>query len=210
MALKEVAENILTSPLLASIGSVEHGFGTRFCDLSQQHMAAVRQVHSARCLIVDSPGTAGEGDALLTAQPGLAVSVRTADCLPILLADPERPAVAAVHAGWRGTAARIVQQAVAAMEREFGTNPAQLVAAIGPGIGVCCYQVGEDVARQFELHGAGRVDLAEENRRQLQEAGVRDARIDLLGLCTFCDRRFHSWRRDKEQAGRMISFIKAG
>ncbi len=171
-------------------------------------MAAARQIHSARCLIVDSRGVVGEGDALLTVQAGLAVSVRTADCLPILLADPERRAVAAVHAGWRGTVARIVQETVAKMEREFRTNPVQLVAAIGPGIGVCCYQVGEEVGRQFGLHGPGRVDLAQENRRQLQESGVPEGRIEVLSLCTFCDRRFHSWRRDKEQAGRMISFIK--
>jgi polyphenol oxidase len=201
---------IVRAHLLDALPSIGHGFGTRDAPLSQDGMASLRQVHSARCLVTDQPGCAGEGDALLTAQPGLAVSVRTADCLPILLADPEHGAVAAVHAGWRGTAARIVQEAIAKMEREFETNPAHLLAAIGPGIGVCCYQVGEDVAQRFGLHGAGYVDLAQENRRQLQAAGVSDARIDLLGLCTFCDRRFHSWRRDKDQAGRTISFIKVG
>lgn len=199
---------LIQGRLLASISLIDHGFGTRNAPLSEDGMASLRQIHSAGCLVADQPGCAGEGDALLTAQPGLPVSVRTADCLPILLADPERRAVAAIHAGWRGTVARIVQQTVTRMEREFGTNPAQLVAAIGPGIGVCCYRVGEDVARQFGLNGAGYVDLAQENQRQLQEAGVSEGRIDVLRLCTFCGRRFHSWRRDKERAGRMISYIK--
>lgn len=187
-----------------------HGFGTRSGPLSQDNMATLKQVHSARSLVATRAGCAGEADGLITAQPGLAISVRTADCLPILLADPERRVVAAIHAGWRGTATRIVLETIAKMEREYGTDPGDLLAAIGPGIGVCCYQVGEEVRRQFGLIGAGHLDLAQENRRQLREAGVAEARIDLLGLCTFCDQRFHSWRRDKEQAGRMISFIRLG
>ena len=90
----------------------------------------------------------------------------------------------------------------------MGTNPSGMRAAIGPGIGVCCYQVGDEVARQFGLSGTSLLDLAAENRGQLLEAGLAEGHIDLLNQCTFCDpARFHSYRRDKERAGRMISYI---
>jgi polyphenol oxidase len=199
---------LLHSSLLLACGTIEHAFGTRTSQISQDQMAQVRQVHSALCLTVDGPGCAGEADALITSEPGLAVSVRTADCFPILLADGRRNVVAAVHAGWRGTAARIVMETIATMRYRFGTNPADIRAAIGPGIGVCCYEVGEEVGRKFGLNGAGHLDLARTNCRQLLEAGVPAAQIDVLDMCTFCDFRFHSWRRDKEAAGRMISYIR--
>lgn len=171
-------------------------------------MASANQIHSSRCLIACDAGSAGDCDALITDRQGLAVSVRTADCFPILMADPVRQTVAAIHAGWRGTAGRIVAETIGKMRDEFRTSPGDLVAAIGPGIGVCCYQVGEDVGRQFGLSGAGCVDLAKENRRQLIEAGVPESQIDVLKICTFCDSRFHSFRRDKDRAGRMISYIR--
>jgi hypothetical protein len=157
---------------------------------------------------VEQAGCAGEGDALLTSSPGLLVSVRSADCYPILLADTKHRAVAAVHAGWRGTAGGVVLETVARMRDQFGTSPADIVAAIGPGIGKCCYEVGAEVGRLFGLEGAGRIDLAAANRCQLIDAGVDDPRIDVLGGCTCCDAaHFYSFRRENEQAGRMISYI---
>jgi YfiH family protein len=90
-----------------------------------------------------------QGDALLTGQPGLLLAAQTADCVPILLVDTERRAVAAVHAGWRGTLARVVAKTVGRMRLEFGTRPADIVAAIGPAIGQCCYEVGPEVAQAF-------------------------------------------------------------
>jgi len=151
---------------------------------------------------------AGEGDALVTAQARVPVSIRTADCYPILLADPRHFAVAAVHAGWRGTAARIVVRTIEQMRARFGTDAADLRVAIGPGIGGCCYHVGVEVARQFGLEEAGKIDLAEMNHRLLVENGVAAERIQVLGGCTRCDADlFHSFRRDKESAGRMVSWI---
>jgi YfiH family protein len=159
-------------------------------------------------LVANQPGCAGDGDALLTNSPRLRLSVRTADCYPILLADTKNRAVAAVHAGWRGAADEIVAKTIAKMRIQFGTLPADIVAAIGPGIGVCCYEVGAEVAQLFGVEGAGRVDLAAANRCQLIDAGVEDRHIDVLGGCTSCDAtRFYSFRREKEQAGRMISYI---
>jgi YfiH family protein len=191
------------------LGGFEHEFGTRMGPSSQDGMARVKQIHSSICLCAASDGVVGEGDALITDRRGLAISVRTADCFPILLGDPRRGVVAAVHAGWRGTAAGIVTGTIARMKAEFNTDPRDIHAAIGPGIGACCYHVGEDVARRFGREEAGCIDLAEANRRQLIESGVPAAQVQVMTLCTFCDAdRFHSFRRDKEQAGRMISYIR--
>ena len=171
-------------------------------------MASLKQIHSAVVLSVDCAGVAGEGDAMVTAQARVPVSIRTADCYPILLADMRNRAVAAVHAGWRGTAARIVVRTIEEMRARFGTDAADLCVAIGPGIGGCCYEVGVEVARQFGLERAGKIDLAEMNHRLLVENGVAAGRIEVLGGCTQCDaERFHSFRRDKESAGRMVSYI---
>jgi YfiH family protein len=201
--------DILKSPLLECLPWIEHGFGTRYAPLSQDGMASLKQIHSAVSLVADRPeGCVGEGDALVTSEPGVTVSVRTADCLPVLLVDLHHHAVAAVHAGWRGTADGVVVEALRRMRAEFGTNAVDISAAIGPGIGVCCYEVGEEVARRLGLAGAGRIDLAAENQRQLMLAGVPRQSISLAGVCTFCDSRFYSWRRDRERAGRMISYIR--
>lgn len=207
----------LRSALLSQLAWIDHGFGTRHAPLSQDEMASLRQIHSATTLVGNGTGCLGEGDALITNRPGLTLSVRTADCFPVLLADIHHHAVAAIHAGWRGTAARIVTETLETMHREYGTMPADVFAAIGPGIGACCYKVGPEVARLFQSEArlfqtetAGYIDLAKANRAQLILAGVPEARIDVLGLCTFCDAgRFYSFRRDGEKAGRMISFIAA-
>jgi YfiH family protein len=168
----------------------------------------LKQIHSNVVLLADEPGVVGEGDALITSRPGLAVSVRTADCYPILLADVRNRAIAAIHAGWRGTSAQIVIRTLQKMNLEFGTEPGDVSAAIGPGIGVCCYEVGEDVARQFGFAQRTHLDLMSENRKQLEQAGVSPQNIQALDVCTFCDaERFFSYRREKEKAGRMTSFI---
>ena len=187
-----------------------HGFGTRLADIPAcfAQLATLKQIHSASCVAAGGrAGILGEGDALLENQAGSVVAVKTADCIPILLVDERRRAVAAVHAGWRGTVARIAGEAVAAMGRSFGSRPGDLHAAIGPGIGKCCYQVGAEVAARFGGQGSGHIDLAEANRRQLEEAGVTGRRIYASNLCTMCRaEEFCSFRRDPDAAGRMFSF----
>jgi YfiH family protein len=194
------------SSVLSALPGIEHGFGTRHSRLVQDSMASLKQIHSN--VVLDAAagvGCAGEGDALIARVPGVTVSIRTADCLPILLADPARQVVAAVHAGWRGTAAQIVRAAI----EKMGSEPASLHAAIGPGIGACCYEVGPEVAAQFGIEGVVHLDLAAENRRQLIAAGVPDRQIDIIALCTRCRADlFHSWRRDGPAAGRMVSYIR--
>jgi len=144
------------------------------------------------------------------------LSVRTADCLPILMVDTRHRALAAVHAGWRGTVSGITTNTVQAMGTRFGTRPEDLRIAIGPGIGQCCFEVGSEVAVQFrklfpersDLDRRTHLDLIEANRRQLGQLGVTAAQIGTLNLCTACHPDdFHSFRRDREAAGRMVSGI---
>jgi YfiH family protein len=125
--------------------------------------------------------------------------------VPILLVDERRRAVAAVHAGWRGTAARIAPGVVSAMAERFGTDPGDLHAAIGPGIGKCCYEVGPEVTAHFGEQRRAHIDLGEANRRQLLAAGVRADRIHASNLCTRCIDQFHSFRRDGA-TGRQYTF----
>ena len=154
-----------------------------------------------------------EGDALITRAEGVIVGVRTADCVPILLADPQTRAVGAVHAGWRGTASGIVQTAVRDMAQQFGSSPNDIIAAIGPSIGGCCYQVGTDVARRFEtwLPEMGQsaepslLDLRLVNQLQLRALGV--TAIWVSDECTFCNICYSSYRREGAAAGRMLAFV---
>jgi YfiH family protein len=126
-----------------------------FGALGAGKMSAVtlRQIHSDMIHRVDSPqpsaAEAPQADALITQQPGVLLVVQTADCIPILLADAKNRAVAAIHSGWRGTLRRIAEKTLGRMRMEFGTRPEDVVAAIGPGIGRCCYEVGSDVAKEF-------------------------------------------------------------
>ncbi len=187
-----------------------HGFGTRHSDIPGlfENLATLKQIHSSLCVSAEGRcGVLGQGDALLEDRPGAVVAVKTADCIPVLLVDERRRAVAAVHAGWRGTAARIVAAAVGAMGERFGTEPGDLHAAIGPGIGECCYEVGPEVAVQFGKQGRAHISLPDANRRQLAEAGVTPERIYPSNLCTMClGEEFHSYRRDQEAAGRLYAF----
>ena len=186
------------------------GFGTRLADVPALYpkLATLKQVHSATCVEAKGrSGALGPGDALLEDAPGATVAVRTADCLPIVLADENRRAVAVVHAGWRGTVAQIARHAVAAMQEQFGSDPARLHAAIGPGIGKCCYEVGPEVAAHFGEQGKAHIDLTAANRQQLMDSGVTAGKIYASNLCTQCgSAEFHSYRRDKEAAGRMYAF----
>jgi YfiH family protein len=169
-----------------------------------------------------------EADAVVSRDPTRLLTVRVADCVPLLIADRRTGAVAAVHAGWRGTASRIAPAVVGRMHDEFGTAPEDIVAAIGPSIRACCYEVGPELVDAFREAGASDreladwfsprgasdrlvLDVARATRDQLAAAGVPDARILDSGLCTCCHRDlFHSYRRDQGLAGRMVGFIRAG
>jgi YfiH family protein len=178
--------------------------------------ARVRQVHGDCVAEASAPGgPVQEADAVATASPGVAACVLVADCVPILLADPRSGAVAAVHAGWRGTIARIAARAVEALAARHGARPEELVAAVGPSIGPCCYEVSPDLAERFrEAFGAKvvddsrRLDLWAANDAALRDAGVAPGRIDVLRRCTACEpAHFFSHRRDHGRTGRQVGFI---
>jgi YfiH family protein len=189
---------------------LERATGLRF--------ARVRQVHGARVVRAHAPcEPAEEADAVLSTAEGVAACVSVADCVPVLLADPQTGAVAAVHAGWRGTLARAAAEGVLALAREAGAPASRLLAAVGPSIGPCCYEVSEDLAGQFRaalgdavVRGGPRptVDLWRANAEVLAAAGLRPDRIEVLGRCTSCEKdRFFSHRRDAGRTGRQMAFI---
>jgi YfiH family protein len=216
-----------------AFGWLTHGFSTRDARLPDG-ITTLRQVHSTSVRnAVGLADRAAEGDALISNGVGTFVGVRTADCVPILLADPETRAVAAIHAGWRGSSAEIARHTVECLYKEFGTEPAHVHAAFGPSIRVCCYEVGREVAEQFRgifpqfafndgsVPEPGRhrekavfqrssimLDLVEANRRILIATGVPENQIYDSGLCTACcPALFHSYRRDPRDPGRMVAFI---
>jgi len=143
-------------------------------------LVTIRQIHSS--VLVHCGSEAREnpcrGDGLMTDQPGILLGVQTADCIPVLVADRKRRAVAAFHAGWRGTVKRIVETGVGRMRIEFGSRPEDLIAAIGPGIGVCCYAVGEDLLSEFESQFA----YGRELFREVYSADVVRTRYPMLFL----------------------------
>ncbi|SHF42634.1 conserved hypothetical protein [Mariniphaga anaerophila] len=162
-----------------------------------------------------------ETDALVTNQPGLCLCIQTADCVPVLLFDSKTKAVAAVHAGWRGTVKKIVGEAVQKMEASFGSVPADILAVVGPSIGPDVYEVGEEVADaargaipNFEKtlressSGKYHFDLWEANRQVLMALGVLPDNIEVLAECTFKEsNKYYSARREGIETGRLVSGI---
>ena len=224
--------DFLPSALLARVPGLIHAFGQRIAGSREEAREAARrgfrdrgdlfflkQVHG--CAVVQIPFEgAPEADASLTQTPGSLLAIETADCLPIFIVDPIGGRVAAAHAGWRGTVARVAQAAVRELVAA-GSRPRDLLAALGPAIGSCCYEVGDDVEHAFGALGAkflrpgkGRrkhLDIGAANREQLLEAGIELGRIEKLDLCTQCRADlFFSYRRDGAEAGRMISVVGFG
>ncbi len=182
------------------------------------------QVHGTRVAVI-SEDDAGKGaldalsrlpdtDALVTDCWGICLMVLSADCVPVLFYDPVRHVVGAAHAGWRGTAAEIVGEVVKTMQRHWGCCPGDILAAIGPSIGPCCFEVDEDVASVFRTSwpsmvvagrkaGKYQVNLWGVNREELLKAGLVDAHIEVAGVCSVCNSEmFFSYRRDGKAAGR--------
>ena len=174
--------------------------------LEPDQITVAGSVHGAAVARVDEATAAVEGvDALVTDRAGIPLLATFADCYPILLWDRERPALALVHAGWRGTEAGVAQAAVRALVREYGSDPGRLLAGIGPGICGDCYEVGEEVADRFEPEivrpspgGRYLLDLAAANVRALLAAGLCRDRIHVLGLCTMESADLPSHRRSPD------------
>jgi polyphenol oxidase len=201
----------------------------RRAGLTPGQLVSANQVHGDRILRVDGatagdalPAALGDADGLMTRARGVALCVRTADCVPVLLFAPDVPAVAAVHAGWRGALLAIPGKAVRELKDGMGADPAALVAAGGPSIRQCCYEVSEELARQFtdrfgdglvarQHEGGPHLDIAGAARRALLEAGGQEKNVDVLAHCTCCDEaRFFSHRRDHGRTGRHLSLVALG
>lgn len=177
-------------------------------------VAIPRQCHSTEVCIVTRGGSVENTDGLITAVPNVWLAVSVADCVPVFMVDCNRRVICAVHAGWRGSAGRITEQAVRKMTEAFGTDPERLFVFIGPSAGKCCYEIGPEVAERFDQsvmeqrNGSMYLDLKEENLSQLRAAGVREENIEVSGYCTVCTpAMFHSYRRDKQRSGRMMGII---
>lgn len=191
-------------------------------NLSDARLATLRQIHSCRIHIikeVPDKWNPLSGDGLLTAMRGAALAVQTADCVPVLIADPRSGAIAAIHSGWRGTLQEIAFHSVRLMQSSFGGNPADFLVALGPCIRSCCYEVGKEVYDPF-LRNHARIqksttkqgkyflDLPGIIEAQLRKAGAGRNHIYDLGLCTCCNTdTFFSYRAEGEDSGRLMAVI---
>jgi YfiH family protein len=214
---------------LAAPSSVEgnrsllaRAFGTHV-----NRLLTVNQVHGADILVIDTPNPDYshflrlDCDGIITNQPGVMIGVGVADCVPVLLFDPVKRAVAALHAGWKGTAQRICEKGVESLMTLFGSQPADILAAIGPAIGSCCYEVDAPVRAAFACSDADwstfarpagsdrwQLNLKEANRLQLLGRGIPESRIEVAGHCVSCSPElFFSYRRDQGETGRQFGFI---
>lgn len=226
-----VSNPYLTIPRLEKIPFLVHGFGTidwREDDLMINpewrdfRLVTLKQVHSDFVRIVEQDTASGlRGDAMITAKSFLFLAIKSADCLPVFVVDDERRVIAACHCGWRGTLKRVMQQVVKSLKDNFRCSIPSLLVGMGPCIARECYEVGEEVLREFKAGGLSLdsfqphpdrkekyfFDLRRANATQLIDLGVHESNIHSLNTCTHCQDRFPSYRRDGHRTGRMLSFI---
>lgn len=221
-----------TVPRLAEIAGLVHGFGgagwseadfLAFAASRDLRPVIVRQLHSDTIRrLTGVPAGKLDGDALMTNMPGLLLVIRTADCLPVFLVDARNRAAAAVHCGWRGTEKRILEKAVLAMVRSYGSEPGVMLATLGSCIGSACYEVGPEVRESFLRAGfplevltdvPGRpgkslLDLRAANIWLLDGMGfMKNNILDSGPACTHCEPGLLSYRRDPADSRRMYNFI---
>jgi len=226
-----MSRRTLTIPRFERIPRIVHGFGTAAWneddfatsgDLGSFRTILLDQIHSDAVHTIEAPSpTRPAGDALITREAGLLLVIKTADCLPVLIADGKQRVVAAVHCGWRGTRLGILRKVLDALRSNEGSDPRALLVAMGPCIGPECYEVGIDVIDEFNRSGfpsrtfkpspghPGKylLDLREANRFLLIERGVREKNIFSLNSCTHCRPELLSYRRDRDKTRRMFAFI---
>ncbi len=189
------------------------------------HFVVAKQTHSDHIAVIEAQETKGwesheeaieDCDAMITNCKNTILAILTADCVPVLLYDPKKEVVAAIHAGWKGTKEKIVLKCLEKMQERYGCRAEDIVAGIAPAIGGCCYEVGEDVARYFSDFPQACIpegekfmlDLPIINRQQLLDAGVKDENIEMSGVCTACEsERFFSYRKAQGCSGRFMSLI---
>jgi YfiH family protein len=226
----------LSFPLLNSIDFIVHGFiiknqnsaphqeGKEIKKLlqgitsSERKLISPRQMHQDECLVITSKDelkTKYRGDAILTNRNDVFISIQVADCVPIFMVNEKRGVIGLIHAGWKGALLGIARKTVEKAKHQFRCKPEDFTIVFGPCIRTCCYKVSDDVAILFDRKCVKRsqnnlpaLDLICVNRKQFLNCGVKGERISATNVCTFCDKEsFHSYRREKENAGRMIAFL---
>jgi len=220
-----------TIPRLEKIPYLIHGFGTREWEDNDYQkrpewkefkLIFLDQIHSNIIHVIDSiPEEKLKGDAMITGFPFLLLIIKSADCLPVLVVNESQKVIAAVHCGWRGTSRRVVQSAIQRMRDHYGCQPSSLLVALGPCIAYECYEVGENVYQSFEEEGLSTeffrnhplrrkkylFDLKGANLSQMVSLGVEEKNVFSPDICTHCHESLPSFRRDKDKAGRTLSFI---
>jgi YfiH family protein len=229
--MKIESDPFYSVPGWVNIPFLVHGFGDKTWkthDLKAHprmqnfHLLFLRQVHSDILHVIDRiPEEILRGDALLTDKPGMLLIIKTADCLPVLIVDPEKKVVAAIHCGWKSTSQQLAGKVVACMEKHYHCVPSSLKVAFGPCIGKDCYEVGEEVKQEFAARGLTEdvfipqtqdigkyyLDLQLSNKHQLMKRGIPEPNIEMVDLCSHCEDSLLSYRRSPETKDRMLSFI---
>ncbi len=179
------------------------------------NIVSVNQVHGDNVILLDEQNKENinmEADALITKMPDIALSIRTADCLPVFIYDSQGDSIGLVHAGWKGTQKKIVKKTIKMMREEWGVSFSDLQIAFGPAIRSCCYEVGKEFRQYFPLTCLEKnekcfFDLISENKNQLMSLGVVEQNIFDSGVCTCCDEHYFSYRREGDNTGRIVSVI---
>ena len=180
----------------------------------EKNAALMGQVHGARVRVVDSGGLYEQTDGLITGSPGVFLGVLVADCIPLLVYDPENDVIGALHCGWRSIVGGIAENALSLMSHKFSTDCKKVTAVTGPSAGPCCYEIKSDVACRLGArsvrHRDGKMyaDLKTELGDSLVRAGIRKTNIGRFDDCTVCNKTlYYSHRRDGNRSGRMMGFI---
>ncbi|MBI4399078.1 MAG: peptidoglycan editing factor PgeF [Candidatus Omnitrophica bacterium] len=216
-------EKVLAGISLKSSGHSRHAQLFDTVGVLPEYSVALNQCHGSNAVLIEkhmfqegklAPGVdIFQTDAACTAEPGIMLTVRTADCVPVFLYDPVRGAIALIHAGWRGARLGIVPKTVEKMVLHSAGDPGNFKVLLGPSIRACCYEFGPDEVPEFRpfirtVGGQNHLDLAAYLHTEIEETGIPAESIFDSGLCTDCHADdFYSYRREKENAGRMISFI---
>lgn len=227
-------ENFLTVPSFSNIKNLVHGFSTRalsddyeklsgLLKVNRDKIFYLKQIHSDKVVCVDARTKLTdlpEADAFVTCEKNVIIGVRTADCLPLLVCDPVKNLVAAIHAGYRGVLNKVIQNTFSVMQNKFGCDVKDFLVALGPSIFMDSYEVGDEVIQEFKgvygehfvckkyPSGKFHLDVRGTASLILKDFGLPARQISKLDFCTYAQKtQFHSFRRDGEASGRQYNFI---
>ena len=213
--------NYLQSPLLSTNPFVKHFFANKNFQTGDEKVFFLNQIHSDKFINLDDINLINnkiEGDAIITSRKGLFIGVRSADCVPILLCSKDDSFIAAVHSGWRGTYNQIIKNVIKEITSRYKYPKEDILCAIGPSIGMCCYEIGEPMANRFKdkfilddndikyIDKKFFLNLPGLNKKIINQQGISN--VELILNCTHCDKNYFSYRRDGSRKNNQISIIK--